>query len=150
MTSSTNHANSEPERQQPSAFSRMAMAVSRASGKPLVFASAVGIVVVWAIAGPMFGFSETWQLFINTTTTIITFLMVFLIQATQNRDNEAVQLKLDELIEVTREAHDDMIDLEEQSDEFIEEKRAEMKLVREKAEANGSSRTNGTSDADGP
>ncbi len=115
----------------PGWFARMAMAVSRASGRPPVFAVAFALVVLWAVSGPAFGFSETWQLVINTGTTVVTFLMVFLIQATQNRDNEAVQLKLDELIEATRDAHDDMIDLEEQSDEVLEQKQAEMRLLHD-------------------
>lgn len=127
----------DPTDGRPSAFTRLALAVSRFSGRPLVFASAVAIVVIWATVGPIFGFSETWQLVINTMTTIITFLMVFLIQATQNRDNEAVHLKLDELIDTTRAAHDDMIDLEEQSDEVIARKHAEMTRHRAEARQNG-------------
>ena len=123
----------------PGMFSRFAEAVSRFSGRPLVFFAAVALVLVWAISGPAFGFSSTWQLVINTTTTIVTFLMVFLIQATQNRDNEAVHLKLDELIEATRDAHDDMIDLEHQSEDVIQQRREEMRHLRERAEAaNGS------------
>lgn len=119
----------------PGSFARMAMAVSRISGRPPVFATAVVLVVLWAVSGPAFGFSETWQLVINTGTTVVTFLMVFLIQATQYRDNEALQLKLDELIEATENAHEDMIDLEEQSDEVIERKRVEMRLRRDAGEA---------------
>lgn len=117
-------------------FSRFAHAVSVLTGKPAVFGVAAALVIVWAVSGPVFGFSETWQLVINTGTTIITFLMVFLIQATQNRDNQALHLKLDELIEATHEAHDDMIDLEDQSDEVLEQRREEMRQ-RMEAASNG-------------
>ncbi len=116
--------------QKPGAFTRMAMAVSRLSGRPAVFAAAVALVVVWAASGPLLGFSEPWQLAINTSTTIITFLMVFLIQATQHRDSEAIHLKLDELIEATSAAREEMIDLEDQPDEVIEQRREEMKQLR--------------------
>src|SRR5213082_2798567 len=81
-----------------SVFSRFSRAVARATGSPPTFFLALGLIVVWVGTGPLFRFSDTWQLVINTTTTIVTFLMVFLIQATQNRDAQAVQLKLDELI----------------------------------------------------
>src|SRR4051794_27488817 len=82
-------------------FSPFAEAIARASGKPLTFAVSVVLIVVWALSGPLFGFSDTWQLVINTGTTIVTFLMVFLIQNTQNRDGAAIQAKLDELIRVS-------------------------------------------------
>jgi low affinity Fe/Cu permease len=84
-----------------SPFTRFARWASRATGHPATFVTAVLIIVVWALTGPIFGFSDTWQLVINTGTTIVTFLMVFLIQNTQNRDSEALQLKLDELIRAT-------------------------------------------------
>ena len=113
------------------AFQRFARAFSHFTGRPMVFAAAVALVLVWAVSGPAFGFSQTWQLVINTGTTIITFLMVFLIQATQNRDNEAVHLKLDELIEATRAAHRDMIDLEEQPEEVLKRKHEEMRRHRD-------------------
>ena len=90
---------------------------SRTTGHPATFAAAVLIILVWATSGPLFGFSNTWQLVINTSTTIITFLMVFLIQNTQNRDGAAVQLKLDELIRAIDGAHNGFLDLEELSDE---------------------------------
>ena len=81
-----------------SSFGRFSKAAARLAGRPSAFGAAVGVVVLWAATGPLFGFSDTWQLVINTSTTIVTFLMVFLIQHTQNRDTEALQIKLDELI----------------------------------------------------
>jgi low affinity Fe/Cu permease len=101
-------------------FTRAAKWASHAAGRPSTFIGAVLIILIWALSGPLFGFSDTWQLVINTSTTIITFLMVFLIQNTQNRDTEALQIKLDELLRAMETAHNTMIDLEELDDEELE------------------------------
>lgn len=102
-------------------FSRFARWTERQVGSPISFTLAVGIVVVWALSGPFFGWSDTWQLVINTGTTIVTFLMVFLIQSTQTRDTQALHLKLDELIRVNRSARNSMLNLEEMSETEIQE-----------------------------
>jgi low affinity Fe/Cu permease len=94
-------------------FVRFSQRIAQASGSPATFFVAVLIIASWAIAGPIFGYSDTWQLIINTGTTIITFLMVFLIQNTQNRDSEALQLKIDELIRAVGGAHNSLLNLEE-------------------------------------
>ncbi|RZA07276.1 MAG: low affinity iron permease family protein [Proteobacteria bacterium] len=111
-----------------SLFTRFTKEVAHLSGHPVTSLLALLIIVVWAISGPIFGFSDTWQLVINTGTTIITFLMVFLIQNTQNRDSMALQLKLDELLRATEEAQNSMMDLEE-----LEEKELEVILKKYRA-----------------
>src|SRR5262245_50557812 len=99
-------------------FARLANAVSRAAGRPMTFVVCVLLVVGWAVTGPAFKFSETWQLVINTGTTIVTFLMVFLIQNTQNRDNAAIQAKLDDLI-LTSEAENEFVGIEKMTDKEL-------------------------------
>ena len=100
-------------------FAHFAKRSSSAMGHPWAFAAAVTVILVWALTGPLFGFSDTWQLVINTATTIVTFLMVFVIQNTQNRDNAAVQLKIDELIRSTKGAHTALLDLEELTEDDL-------------------------------
>ena len=116
-----------------SVFTRFAKWASRATGKPATFIGAALIVVLWAITGPIFDFSDTWQLVINTGTTIITFLMVFLIQNTQNRDTEAMQIKLDELIRAMDAAQNSMMNLEELDEKELDEIRKEYEEMAEKA-----------------
>jgi low affinity Fe/Cu permease len=113
-------------------FHHAARWTARHMGNPVAFATAIGVIVVWAVTGPIFGWSDTWQLIINTGTTIVTFLMVFLIQNTQNRDSEAVHLKLDELIRATKAARDALIDLEDLSEAEIERLREEFHLLAER------------------
>jgi low affinity Fe/Cu permease len=107
-------------------FVRFSKATAAATGRPVTFIVAVLLIIVWGLTGPLFDFSDTWQLVINTGTTIITFLMVFLIQNTQNRDSVAIQLKLDELISAVKDARNELINVEDLDDETIQEKREEM------------------------
>jgi low affinity Fe/Cu permease len=113
------------------AFRKFAAKTSEVVGSPWAFIIAVGMIVVWIFSGPMFGFSDTWQLVINTGTTIITFLMVFLIQNTQNRDAQAIHLKLDELIRSVQGARNSLVDLEELSDEELKRLQQQFKHLRE-------------------
>ncbi|HTK37039.1 MAG TPA: low affinity iron permease family protein [Pyrinomonadaceae bacterium] len=116
-----------------SLFTRFSKATSSVAGKPVTFMLAVLVIVVWAATGPLFKFSDTWQLVINTGTTIITFLMVFLIQNTQNRDALAVQLKLDELISSIKEARNEVIEVENLGDKELQERHDEMISLAEHA-----------------
>lgn len=116
-----------------SRFTRLAKATSRVTGRPAAFIGAVGVILAWLVTGPLFRFSDTWQLVINTGTTIITFLMVFLIQSTQNRDAEAVQVKLDELLRATAGAHNALLDLEELEERELDLIRAGYARLAERA-----------------
>ena len=114
-------------------YARLAKSVSRVCGRPQTFALAAGVILVWIVTGPIFGFSDTWQLVINTGTTIVTFLMVFLIQNTQNRDTVAIQLKLDELIRATNGAHNALLDLEELDEGALETFRGRFEALAREA-----------------
>ena len=116
-----------------SAFTRFAKWTAKATGHPGSFGLAVIVVAVWAISGPVFGFSDTWQLVINTGTTIVTFLMVFLIQSTQNSDTGALQVKLDEVIRSLEGAHNALLDLEEMDEKQLEAVRAKYRRLAAKA-----------------
>ncbi|HKE02567.1 MAG TPA: low affinity iron permease family protein [Blastocatellia bacterium] len=116
-------------------FTRFAKWTARVSGRPVTFIIAVVVILAWVITGPLFGFSDTWQLVINTGTTIVTFLMVFLIQNTQNRDAEAIQVKLDELIRALKGAHNALLDLEELEDEELDRIHDHYEKIAERARA---------------
>ena len=116
-------------------YSGFARTAAHFCGRPRVFVIAVGVIAVWILTGPLFGFSDTWQLVINTGTTIITFLMVFLIQNTQNRDTEAIQVKLDELIRATKGAHNALLDLEELEEETLDAFRTKYQALASAARA---------------
>jgi low affinity Fe/Cu permease len=114
-------------------YARISKAVAHLTGRPGTFVLAVLVILTWLVTGPVFGFSDTWQLVINTGTTIITFLMVFLIQNTQNRDTTAIQLKLDELIRATKGAHNALLDLEELDEQALETFRARFEALAREA-----------------
>ena len=116
-------------------FTRMAKRTARVTGRPSAFGAAVAVILGWALVGPLFGFGDTWQLVINTGTTIVTFLMVFLIQNTQNLDSEAVQVKLDELIRASEGAHNALLDLEQLEEEELDRIRAKYQRLAERARA---------------
>lgn len=116
-----------------SLFTRLAKAASRFTGRAISFNLAVFVIVLWLITGPVFQYSDTWQLAINTATTIITFLMVFLIQNTQNRDTQAIQIKLDELIRCTDGAHNALLDLEELDEKTLDAFRAKYEALASNA-----------------
>ncbi len=117
----------------PSFFNRFAKWTSRVGGKPAAFVLAIVVVIAWAATGPIFGFSDTWQLVINTGTTIVTFLMVFLLQNTQYRDSEALQIKLDELIRAVEGAHNALLELEELDQKDLDRIKGEYGKLAEKA-----------------
>lgn len=128
-------------------YSSVARIVARIAGRPSTFVVALATILLWIASGPFFEFSDTWQLVINTATTIVTFLMVFLIQSTQNRDTEAIHLKLDELIRVTQGAHNRMLDLEENEEQQLDELRKKYEdLARQAREASA----RGETDTDAP
>ena len=112
-----------------SVFDRLAKWAARVTGRPVAFLLAVSVIAVWLITGPLFAFSDTWQLVINTGTTIVTFLMVFLIQNSQNRDSAALQLKLDELIRAVKGAHNAMLDLEQLNERELDGIRAKYEAL---------------------
>ena len=116
-------------------FQVFAATASRLVGTKWAFAAAIALIVGWAVAGPYFHYSDTWQLVVNTATTVVTFLIVFLIQNTQNRDAKAIHLKLDEIIRSIHVAHNEMIDIEKLSDEELERLSAEYERIRKEGEA---------------
>ncbi len=118
-------------------FARFAQQVSHITGRPTAFFVAVTVILVWCVTGPIFGFSDTWQLVINTGTTIVTFLMVFVIQNTQNRDTAAMHIKIDELIRVTSRARNILIDLEELDDRDLERLRKDFERLAEEGRRRG-------------
>jgi low affinity Fe/Cu permease len=109
----------KPKKMNDSPFERFSSAITKATGRPAAFIAALLVVIVWAITGPFFDYSDTWQLVINTSTTIITFLMVFVIQQSQNKDTVAIHLKLNELIAATKGASNRLIDVEDLSEEEL-------------------------------
>jgi low affinity Fe/Cu permease len=123
-------------------FQVFAATASRLVGTKWAFAAAIALIVGWAVAGPYFHYSDTWQLVVNTATTVVTFLIVFLIQNTQNRDAKAIHLKLDEIIRSIHVAHNEMIDIEKLSDEELERLSAEYEQIRKECEARRSEQKN--------
>ena len=117
----------------PALFTRFAKWTAHAAGQPAAFSLAVLVLIIWAVTGPLFQFSDTWQLVINTGTTIVTFLMVFLIQNTQNRDSKALHVKIDELIRANKGAHNALLDLEELEEGDLDKMRGDYELLAEKA-----------------
>lgn len=116
-------------------FTRLSQLIAHWAGKPQTFFVALSLIALWAASGPLFGFGDTWQLMINTTTTIVTFLMVFIIQNSQNRDTAAMQIKLDELLSKLEGAREELMDLEELDEDKIEAVRQEFERRAEKARA---------------
>ena len=128
-------------------YTEIAKRVSHWCGRPGTFVLAVGVILIWIVTGPVFHYSDTWQLVINTGTTIVTFLMVFLIQNTQNRDTAAIQLKLDELIRATSGAHNALLDLEEMDEKMLDGFRHRYEQLARSAREQ---RSKGVSDTDSP
>ena len=116
-------------------FTRISKWTCHTAGQPATFAAAVLVILIWAVTGPFFHFSDTWQLVINTGTTIVTFLMVFLIQNTQNRDGAAMQIKLDELIRALQGAHNELVNLEDMSDAELQKMKGHYTRLAERARA---------------
>jgi low affinity Fe/Cu permease len=116
-----------------SIFTRFAQRTARATGQPPAFGLALLVLIIWAVSGPLFHFSDTWQLIINTGTTIVTFLMVFLIQNTQNRDSEALHVKIDELIRANSRAHNALLDLEDLDEAELDRIRADYEKLAQAA-----------------
>jgi low affinity Fe/Cu permease len=127
--------------QRTNGFASLSRKVSEAVGTPHAFILAVAIILVWALTGPIFGFSDTWQLVVNTGTTILTFLMVFVIQNTQNRDTRALQVKLDELIYTSKVANNEMLDLEEMDEEELRKMQDKFEALAAKARERRGGRT---------
>jgi low affinity Fe/Cu permease len=121
-------------------FSRFSRRIAIGVGSPAAFVAALAVVVVWAVSGPVFGYSDTWQLTINTGTTIITFLMVFVIQNTQNRDSQVIQLKLDELIRAVELARNELVDMEDLSDAELHRLQVQFEGLRKTAESERAAR----------
>jgi low affinity Fe/Cu permease len=117
----------------PSLFTRVARWTAHTAGRPCTFVTSLVVIVVWAVTGPMFHYSDTWQLVINTGTTIVTFLMVFLIQATQNRDSQALHVKLDELIRAVKGARNSLLNLDDLTDEELDRLHAHFVKLAEKS-----------------
>lgn len=118
-------------------FNRFAKVIARFTGRPVSFGLAMLIIALWLVTGPVFGFSDTWQLVINTGTTVVTFLMVFLIQNTQMRDTEAMQIKLDELIRATEAANNALLDLEELDEATLDRYRETYEVLARKSRSKG-------------
>jgi len=135
------------KKKQDSFFERSATAITCWTGSSAAFLTAFGIVLFWAISGPLFHFSDTWQLVINTGTTIVTFLMVFLIQKSQNKDGKAIQLKLNELIAASRHASNRMVDIEDLTEEELDVLRQYYQLLADKAERDEDIHTSHSIDA---
>lgn len=131
-------------------FTKIANKVAHAAGKPVTFIVCCAIIVIWAATGPFLGFSDTWQLIINTSTTIVTFLMVFLIQNSQNRDTAALQIKLDELIARLEGPREALLDLEDLDEETLERLRLEYALIADKARASNDEGAAAVPRADAP